>query len=195
MRTIDPVKHEKRRQEILAAADRCFRRDGFRGASISNICAEARMSSGHLYHYFSSKEEILRTIVETGLMRGTARVEEMMASLDPIGSFIDQAEKTRHGQAGQSLVLDMLAEAGHNPAVAEIVRDHSREVRSLLTNFLRTAQEKGQVDSSLDADMAAAVLLAVVDGAQAMTIRDPKLNKNRSFANMKLLISRFLKPQ
>ncbi|AXW40894.1 hypothetical protein CJO89_22165 (plasmid) [Ralstonia solanacearum] len=46
MRTIDPVKHEKRRQEILAAADRCFRRDGFRGASISNICAEARMSSG-----------------------------------------------------------------------------------------------------------------------------------------------------
>ena len=41
MRKLDPVRHEQRRREILAAAGRCFARDGFRGASISDICAEA----------------------------------------------------------------------------------------------------------------------------------------------------------
>ncbi len=55
MRKLDPVKHEEKRREILAAAGRCFARDGFRGASISQICAEAGISSGHLYHYFASK--------------------------------------------------------------------------------------------------------------------------------------------
>ena len=44
-----PEQHEGRRQEILAAAHRCFLRHGLQGASISMICKEAAMSPGHLY--------------------------------------------------------------------------------------------------------------------------------------------------
>ncbi|EFG4742194.1 helix-turn-helix transcriptional regulator, partial [Escherichia coli] len=51
-----PEQHEGRRQEILAAAHRCFLRHGLQGASISMICKEAAMSPGHLYHYFPSKD-------------------------------------------------------------------------------------------------------------------------------------------
>ena len=46
-----------RRDEILAAAQRCFARSGFHGASMQDICAEAGMSPGNLYRYFPSKDE------------------------------------------------------------------------------------------------------------------------------------------
>lgn len=51
-----------RREEILAAAKRCFSRSGFHGTSMQEICAEARMSPGSLYRYFPSKEAIIAGI-------------------------------------------------------------------------------------------------------------------------------------
>jgi TetR/AcrR family transcriptional repressor of uid operon len=48
VRTIDPAKHEEKRAEILEAAERCFARGGFHGATIAQICAEAKISPGHL---------------------------------------------------------------------------------------------------------------------------------------------------
>jgi len=56
MRKVEEAKHDEKRRQILKAAKRCFIRHGFRGASISDICAEARISPGLLYHYFENKK-------------------------------------------------------------------------------------------------------------------------------------------
>ncbi len=69
MRKVDPVKYEEKRRDILQAAMQCFVRDGFRGASISDICAAAGISPGHLYHYFPGKEAIIGAMAETRLGR------------------------------------------------------------------------------------------------------------------------------
>ena len=47
-----PRPKSDRRSEILAAAQRCFVRSGFHGASMQDICNEAGMSPGNLYRYF-----------------------------------------------------------------------------------------------------------------------------------------------
>ena len=196
MRKTDPVKHEERRRQILEAAGQCFARDGFRGASISDICTEAKISPGHLYHYFASKEAIVSAMTEARLTEAAASLEHVMQSSDLIGALVAEVEsmKAKHRHASYVLVFDMLAEAGHNPAIADILRDHDRALRSLLAAFLGKAQESGQVDRSLDADLAAAALLGVIDGVKAMMIRDPKLNKAGSIEHLKLLITRFLTP-
>src|ERR1700736_5705760 len=87
MRKIDPVKHEEKRQEILEAAGRCFARKGFQGATISDICSEAKISPGHLYHYFASKEAIVSAMAEARITQVGARFEHVMESSDPIGAF------------------------------------------------------------------------------------------------------------
>jgi TetR/AcrR family transcriptional repressor of uid operon len=43
------------------------RRSGLNGASISDICAEAKISRGHLYHYFDDKDAIITTMAEERL--------------------------------------------------------------------------------------------------------------------------------
>src|ERR1700751_3352503 len=67
-----------RRAEILSAAQRCFVRSGFHGASMQEICVEAGMSPGNLYRYFPSKEALIAGIAE----RDRAEVGAQFASAD-----------------------------------------------------------------------------------------------------------------
>ena len=190
------VKHEERRQRILEVAERCFARDGFRGASISDVCKEAKISPGHLYHYFPSKEAIVRAITENSLEYATERLAQIIHKPDPIEAFVAALESAELEQFHnrQLLALDMLAEAGRNPTIAGVLQERSHAMRSLFASFLRTAQEGGQVDQSLDPDLAAAVLQSIFDSMTTMTIRDPGISKTGSLECLKLLITRFLAP-
>ena len=47
-----------RRHQILDAAAKCFSRGGFSATSMPEIAAEAGLSVGALYRYFSSKEDL-----------------------------------------------------------------------------------------------------------------------------------------
>ncbi len=196
MRMVDPVRHEERRRKILEGAKRCFARDGLRGASVSGICAEAGTSPGHLYHYFKSKEAILGAIAQVVLHAATEQFSRMMESSDAVAALISNAQhaKARDGNGGTPLVLDMLAEAGRNPALARVLQDHSREMQRRLSDVLRKGQARGQIDPSLDAGMAAFVLIGVVDGSKAITVRDPSLDRTRIIELLHTLISRFLAP-
>ncbi len=54
---------EKQRQ-ILAGAATVFALDGYEGASMARIAAEAGVSKGTLYNYFDGKAELFRAFVE-----------------------------------------------------------------------------------------------------------------------------------
>jgi TetR/AcrR family transcriptional regulator, fatty acid metabolism regulator protein len=56
-----PAATDKRRV-ILDAAVRVFARQGFHTCRVADIADEARVAYGLVYHYFSSKEEILDTL-------------------------------------------------------------------------------------------------------------------------------------
>lgn len=66
---------ETRRLEILRAAARVFRRQGFAATGMREIAAEADLSSGNLYHYFQGKDEILFFCQDRSL-------ERMLGALD-----------------------------------------------------------------------------------------------------------------
>ena len=141
MRRIDPVRHEDKRREILAAARRCFVRDGFRGASIADICAEAGISPGHLYHYFPSKEAIVGAMGAVALAEGTAQFGALMEgshALAALASVIENA-KSRNLKSDFVLILEILTEASRNPKLARILQDQSRRVRATLAEHLRKA--------------------------------------------------------
>src|SRR5207245_3391565 len=51
-----------KRRVILEAAVRVFARQGFHTCRVSDIADEAGVAYGLVYHYFSSKDEILDTL-------------------------------------------------------------------------------------------------------------------------------------
>src|SRR3546814_10273158 len=122
MRKLDPVKHEEKRREILNAAERCFVRDGLQGASISSICAEARISPGHLYHYFASKEAIVSAMIEVRLEEAAARFAKLAEGADVLSALCCEIEVTRSGHP--RLLLAALSDSNRNPAIAEALKNN-----------------------------------------------------------------------
>jgi TetR/AcrR family transcriptional repressor of uid operon len=197
VRTIDPVKHEEKRAEILEAAERCFARDGFHGATIAQICAEAKISPGHLYHYFASKEAIVSAIVDAGVEGTASRFAELMESSNAITALVSELARLRalHRKSGAGVHLDVLAEAGRSPAIGPVIQESTKGVRKLLADLLRKGQSRGQIDPELDVDMTAAVLISVNDGSKSLLIRDPKLDAKKSAKTFEAMITRFLSPR
>src|ERR1700738_1806506 len=85
MRRANAQLQSDRRDEILAAAERCFVRSGFHGASMQDICAEAGMSPGNLYRYFPSKEALIAGICE----RNRAEAAESLLAVDQAPGFFE----------------------------------------------------------------------------------------------------------
>ncbi len=56
------IQRELRRKQITAAARKVFSAKGFNTATMEDIAREAELSSGTLYLYFSSKDELYATV-------------------------------------------------------------------------------------------------------------------------------------
>ncbi len=56
------IASEEKRRLILDAAVRVFARRGFHTCRVGDIAEEAGVAHGLLYHYFSSKDELLETV-------------------------------------------------------------------------------------------------------------------------------------
>lgn len=199
MRRVDQDKFDAKRFQILEAAGRCFARDGFQRASISAICGEAGISPGHLYHYFENKEAIVGGMIDGALEVATCRFNCLIGQKDIVGALVADIEKAERQSElsccpSEKLPLEMMAEARRDSKIAAIVAEHSQNVRGLLASLLREGQERGQVDRSLDADMAAILILSVLDGTQTLTLRDPDLDLSGRIGHLRTLIMKFLAP-
>ena len=58
-----PAKGERTREEIIQQAAVVFNRQGFAGASISDIMRETGLEKGGIYNHFASKEDILAAVM------------------------------------------------------------------------------------------------------------------------------------
>ncbi len=55
--------YDDRREAIVAAAAGLFAREGFDGASVSDLAKRCKTSKALIYHYFKSKEDILYEVM------------------------------------------------------------------------------------------------------------------------------------
>lgn len=58
---------EKRRQEILQAGLELFIRKGYAATKITDIANQVGMSTGLLFHYFESKENLYKALIQIGV--------------------------------------------------------------------------------------------------------------------------------
>ncbi len=64
-------KDNNRKELILEAAERVVSKSGIQGATLRGIADEAGISTGAIYYYFSSKEEILYALMDSSLSEST----------------------------------------------------------------------------------------------------------------------------
>ncbi|CRK58717.1 COG1309: Transcriptional regulator [Alloactinosynnema sp. L-07] len=194
MRTVDPAKHEARRGQILAAAARCFARKGFGQTRTADICAEAGMSSGNLFHYFDSKHAIFAAIVEQEGTETKALFAEL-STADPWAAligFFDLVVDLADGDYAR-LALEVSAEAGRDERIAELVAANDRTLRTGLAELVERAVAAEVIDPGFAADTAATWLAALVDGLFNRIAVDPDFSPKRERKTLRLLVERMLR--
>jgi TetR/AcrR family transcriptional regulator, fatty acid metabolism regulator protein len=153
-----------RRRQILAAAVKVFASKGFHSARVGDIAEEAGVAYGLVYHYFSSKEELLETIFRTTWTDMLARVREVESSGVPATEAVRQvtALLLRTWRRDPDLVRVLVREVTRSPHVQQEIEEIG-EAMQALENIVRRGQEAGEFQAELDPRLAAVVFYGALD--------------------------------
>ena len=70
--------YEQRREKIVAKAAALFARRGFLGASMADLATACKTSKSLLYHYYSSKEELLYEVMSSHIDQLIQEIDQVM---------------------------------------------------------------------------------------------------------------------
>jgi AcrR family transcriptional regulator len=159
---------DARREQILAAARRCFLRDGFHATSMQDLFAEAGLSSGAVYSYFASKDDVIVAIAEEN-MRGVTEMIRTIATQRPVrsvGAVLADVMDLVHAKDTQDglgkLTVIVWSEALRNPALAARFTALVTQLHANLAEVIQ--QSQGNLPGDVSNDVLAATLLSLVPG-------------------------------
>lgn len=172
---------DARREQIMAAARRCFLRNGFHATSMHDLFAEANLSSGAVYRYFASKDELIVAIAEDNMRDVVATLHSIAAEGteasvgDALAGVIEVINK-KHKEGGLGgIAVQVWAEALRNPAVAERFTKLLDTLRADLATTVRTHQAAGILPADVAPQSIANILTGIVAGhILQLALRGPR---------------------
>jgi TetR/AcrR family transcriptional regulator, fatty acid metabolism regulator protein len=152
---------EKRRL-LLEAAVRVFARKGYHAARIGDIAEEAGVAYGLLYHYFSSKEEVLRSVFRDTWRALIQTIKNVAEGDDPPPEQLRKVAEIllRSLRRDPDLVRVLVLEVTRSSLLAG-------EMDEVVASFAAIQEiiERGQADGSIRADLDARLASYVFYGA------------------------------
>ena len=155
-------------QKLVAAARVVFERDGFHDARLADVTKEANVSTGTLYNYFQSKEQLFRAVMQGVLDDLTERSGDERDAherpADPVQGIVDANRSYVAGYRKNARLMSLLGQvAERDPEVQAIgiaIRDH---FETRLSRAIARWQEQGVAYSDLDPVYTANALAYMVD--------------------------------
>ena len=194
MPKVSDVYLEKRRDQILRAAKRCFARNGFKETTIQDICEEADVSPGAVYRYFTSKEDVIEASVEQAQEVRQVFFSELSQKGD-LAFALDEALGIPVKELTQPAVVERMrlrvqlyGEAARNPRIRAAVHKDWRNLIDHFATIVRQAQSSGQINPSLDPEAVSSVLLSIYDGLLVQKMVESEISVDQYLQAWKALI-------
>jgi AcrR family transcriptional regulator len=149
---------------LLAAAVRVFARRGYHTCRVSDIADEAGVSHGLVYHYFSSKDEVLETIFRDNWGPIAVAVDEIAASDEPAAEHIRKiAALVLHAwRRDPETVRVLVREISRSPQLQERIGEFQHAFDAL-ERVIVAGQERGEFDAALDPRFATFAVWGTLD--------------------------------
>src|SRR5690349_8252328 len=155
-----------KRRVILDAAVRVFARQGFHICRVSDIADEAGVAYGLVYHYFSSKEEILDTLflerwdlMLAAISEADASHEEPRDKLYAIAAFI--VDSYRHDPDLMKVIIVEVTRAANTFGRTHL--DTIRDAYAQIGAIVERAQRAGVFRPEITPDFAALAFYGAVE--------------------------------
>ena len=144
-----------KRTRILDAAIRVFAEHGYHGARVGDIAEDAGVAHGLLYHYFASKDDVLRTIFLENWGALIARFRAVEAADEPAPEKLEGIAKIllRTWRNDPALVTVMVREVARSQQLQDRV-DEVREAFAIVQRVIEEGQAAGDFRADLDPRLA-----------------------------------------
>jgi AcrR family transcriptional regulator len=185
---------EARRQQIIDAAYQCFASKGFHQATMRDIYEEANLSPGAVYHYFSSKDEIIQASFDFDYQRSLDLFSAAKERDDPLEALNDLIDFFFQGLEGASVLgagrvnVQSWGEALVNPRLLETVRQVLDSYLEALSHIIRRAQGLGQINRSLDPVSVGRLLISLYYGLELQKALEPEVDVRNYAAAVKTMV-------
>jgi AcrR family transcriptional regulator len=155
------VQEEKRRL-LLEAAVRVFARKGYHAARVGDIAEEAGVAYGLLYHYFDSKEDVLRSVFRETWRALIGTIRSVEEAGDPPREQLRKVAEIllRSWRRDPDLVRVLVLDVTRSPLLPG-------EMDEIAASFaaIQAIIERGQADGSIRPDLDARLASYIFYGA------------------------------
>ncbi len=165
---------DERKSLILQAGMKTLREKGISNASMNDIIRESGLSKGGVYHYFSSKDQLLIELwnyfFELYAFSNISRLNsdpeiKNQTAMEQIYTLIQYHESVIDSMGNDlGLMMDLYIEAIHNKNLREVFNQQHQMVSSIVNSLVKTAQDQGDIKTDINSDILSSALLAIFDG-------------------------------
>jgi AcrR family transcriptional regulator len=180
-----------KRRVILDAAVRVFARQGFHTCRVSDVADEAGVAYGLVYHYFSSKDEILDTlflerwdVMLEAIAETDASGRSPRDKLSTIAGFI--VDSYRHNPELMKVIVVEVTRAANT-----FGRTHLRKIRdayALIAAIVSQAQEDRLFRAEITPEFAALAFYGSIEQVLTSWIFDSRVIPDDELERAKTLI-------
>jgi AcrR family transcriptional regulator len=152
------------REELIVSAARVFRRDGFHGASLDRVSAEAGYTKGAVYSNFEGKDDLFLAVYDRQV---ADRFDQLMEAFDAGGMRETIHLYTRlvdEDPAWSILLVEFAAHASRHPDLRAALAQRSRALAA------RSADHMGSSVSE-DRDVVERISLAALIVSTGVIVR------------------------
>jgi TetR/AcrR family transcriptional regulator, regulator of biofilm formation and stress response len=152
---------EERIDEILRAALELIGRDGLGAVTHRTVAGASGVPLGSITYYFATKQDLLRAALELFVAEDVARLRAAAGELAAAGAtgeeVVGRFAVMLEGATGGAAQFELYLEASRDPELRQAATESLRAYAEVAALALRAAGVP-------DADQAAAVVVAAVDG-------------------------------
>lgn len=160
---------DETRARILVAARRCFAEQGYDKTTNKDIALEADITTGAIYHYFRSKEELFHAVtdeVQKEFLNAFHRaIESSDNFLDRLRALSEAAMLLNEEDPSISgFIAIMPIEMRRHPEFEADVAKRTAATISFFESLVEFAQTRGEIAADADARAVANLMLATTMG-------------------------------
>lgn len=154
---------KRTRKAVLEAAKRVFEEVGFPDARVEQIASQAGVSYGTFYRYFESKEEVFYEL-STRLFELFHRQTPEPGDLAPAARIVAANRAYYRAYRRNARMIFIIEQVATISAeFREVRHEHRRILIGRIASAIARWQQRGDVRSDLDSEIAARAMCAMVD--------------------------------
>lgn len=180
---------EKRRRNILAAAEDLFARSSYDAVQMDDIARHAKVGKPTIYRYFASKDELFLEVFRTALLQLQRQLSTVMAADLLPSAALEEIFRISFALLGNQVSALRLLTDGQ-PGLIIRWREEFDRYRFFLVSMFRQVIERGMMSGEfrqIDVDMVPPLLVGMIRGG-LMSVSDDSARQQMSAAAIELVL-------